>query len=969
MNMRSAIHALMGILWILAEIQAEPPLGDGHWSFQPLAEVDLSSLGAGCSGGSAIDGYVRARLEDRGLSSAKQAAAHRQIRRLCLTLTGLPPEPALVTAFVEDPTDDHYARLVDGYLQSPRFGERWARHWMDVVRYAETWGYEWNHLIREAYRYRDYLIGAFNEDLPYDEFIREHIAGDLLPEPRKNEVLGINESLIGGAFYRFGETGHDDCVLYPEISLDVMDNQIDTLTKSFQALTVSCARCHDHKLDGIPQRDYYALLGVMASSRQVIRTLDLPDLQRGVKEKLLELKGLIRGELSQIWMGDLQAISPDRLDEMVEGVDGKHIEHPLYAWHSHQQNRAWQDTATALRNEHQRRVAFNRENFEIFGDFTSRSRQNPGWGMEGLAVAEGLVPHGDFAVLPSGAEVIHGILPAGFYSHALSEKLNAALRSPWLPANKRFISYQSTGERGSVCRTVIANCTLPYFHTHRFNSPDLSWKKLGLEHLRTSPLVGLQTYLEWATVLDDQGYPLLDLPQVKYHETLTDSRSYFGLTKVLAHDVDRPPFEELEAQLLLFDTPVSSTDDLARRYREILTGAVGSWSQDRAAASDVYWINAFIKLKLLRRARDSSKRLDHLVAEFRLVEEKLQKPKRIVGMVDQGGFDLPLFAGGEVTHPKEIVPRGFVSFIERLLAADPVATGSGRRRMAELIVHPDNPLTARVMVNRIWHYLFGQGLVRSVDDFGKLSDEPSHPQLLDYLARRFMDSGWSMKSIVRQIVLSQTFRQSSAVTAEGRELDPENRLLHRYPSRRLEAEVIRDSMLWASGRLDLRMFGPSIDPYRESDVDSRKLYAGPLDGDGRRSLYLKVTRMGPPKMLQLFNFPDPSMTRGRRDMTNVPAQALGLRNHPFVHQQAEHHARRLVQLTGEEKALEPLLEGLALRLLSRPLAPDEMRDYAGLFHQLAKLHELDSTTALPSVLVWKDVIHALYNLKEFTYVL
>ena len=172
---------------------------------------------------------------------------------------------------------------------------------MDVVRFAETWGYEWNLLIREAWRYRDYLIRAFNHDVPYDQLIREHIAGDLIESPRLNKKLGINESLIGTAFYRFGETGHDDCVLYPEISLDVMDNQIDTLSKAFQALTVSCSRCHDHKLDHIPQKDYYGLLGIMASSRQVIRTLDIPGSQDALKSQLSELKGRIRAELGSTW--------------------------------------------------------------------------------------------------------------------------------------------------------------------------------------------------------------------------------------------------------------------------------------------------------------------------------------------------------------------------------------------------------------------------------------------------------------------------------------------------------------------------------------------------------------------------------------------------------------------------------------------------------------------------------------------
>ena len=224
--------------------------------------------------------------------------------------------------------------------------------------------------------------------------------------------------------------------------------------------------------------------------------------------------------------------------------------------------------------------------------------------------------------------------------------------------------------------------------------------------------------------------------------------------------------------------------------------------------------------------------------------------------------------------------------------------------------------------------------------------------------------------MIREIVLSDTFRQSSATTAQGKQLDAENYLVHRYQSRRLEAEVIRDSMLAVSGRLDLTMFGPSVDPYRPEDIDRRKLYAGPLDGEGRRSLYLKVTRMGPSRLLELFNFPDPSMTRGRRDRTNVPSQALGLMNHPFVHQQAEVHAGRLLKEAGPSMDFGPLLETLFVRLFGRVPSEVERREYADFFRELASEHGLVShEDALQSTEVWQDFIHMLYNLKEFTYVL
>lgn len=966
------------------------PSGD-HWSFKALpGEAQFAArLRLLEEEGQPIDWYIRRRLAKDGLSLASPAAPHHQLRRLGLMLTGLPPDSETTRAFVDDPNDERYATLVEHYLQSPQFGERWARHWMDVVRYAETWGYEWNHLIREAWRYRDYLIRAFNQDLPYDQLVREHLAGDLFEKPRVNEDLGINESLIGTAFYRFGETGHDDCLLYPEISLDVLDNQIDTLSKAFQALTVSCSRCHDHKLDAISQKDYYALLGTLASSRQVIRTLDLPGRQASLKKELANSKTNIREELARIWERESAGISPEllrktwqkRAGEQKRAVGANQVEHALYAWErltnlpeGRSWNDRWAETKEAISLEHQRRRVRNRESYELFGDFRKRDNENSNWGFEGLAFekGEGFLSNGDFSVLPGGAQVLHGVLPAGLYSHGLSQKLNAALRSPLLPEGRKFLSYEAMGERNSVRRTVIANCTLPFFHTHRYSTTTLSWMTDDLDRIRKSHLRPLKFYLEWATVLDDQGYPILNLPQAKYQETLNDPRSWFGITRVYLHDVAGPPARELQGQLLVFETPAAGRDELAARYREILRSAIARWSADQATENDVFWLNSFLELELLSRHQKASEELSRLVAEYRALEENVQTPQRIAGMADQDdGFNVPLLGGGEITSPGELVPRAYLSQIEKLISKqNEDRVGSGRKHLADMIAHPANPLTARVMANRIWHYLFGYGLVRSVDDFGKLGNTPEHPELLDYLARRLIDSGWSVKSVIREIVTSDTFRQSPAVSAEAREKDPENRLFHRYPSRRLEAEVIRDSILWASGRLDPTMFGPSVNPYRQGDVDRRKLYAGPLDGEGRRSLYLMVTRMGPAKMLELFNFPDPSTTRGRRDATNVPAQALGLLNHPFVHQQAEVHAKRLLAEADADSSFASSLDGLFLSLFSRLPTETERKEYTEFFKVLAAAQGIkEFEEAVEHSAVWKDLIHTLYNLKEFSYVL
>ena len=299
---------LMGAPWPDTTPIADTDEGDfyeriskEHWAYQPMRASSPPAVERPDWSRNFVDRFILSRLQEAGLEPAPQVDPRAFVRRLSFSLIGLPPDPAALDELLADPSRAAYEAFVDRLLASSHFGEHWARHWMDVVRFGETYGYEWNYEVLGAWRYRDYLIRAFNQDLPFDQFIREHIAGDLLPRPRVNQEEGINESLIGAAFFRFGEMGHDDCVKFREIRTDVVDNQIDTLTRGFQGLTVACARCHDHKLDPIPTEDYYALYSILTSSRQVTRTLDTGEMHRGLLAKLQQLKPLIRQELALHW--------------------------------------------------------------------------------------------------------------------------------------------------------------------------------------------------------------------------------------------------------------------------------------------------------------------------------------------------------------------------------------------------------------------------------------------------------------------------------------------------------------------------------------------------------------------------------------------------------------------------------------------------------------------------------------------
>jgi hypothetical protein len=289
-----------------------------------------------------------------------------------------------------------------------------------------------------------------------------------------------------------------------------------------------------------------------------------------------------------------------------------------------------------------------------------------------------------------------------------------------------------------------------------------------------------------------------------------------------------------------------------------------------------------------------------------------------------------------------------------------------RLELAELVASPKNPLTARVYVNRVWHWLFGQGLVRTPDDFGHVGDLPSHPELLDYLTHDFIASGWSTKQLVRSILLSQTWQQSQQSASGAQDVDPTNRLLHHFPVQRLDAESLRDAMLFVSGRLESHLYGPTSNPYRLSEDDQKRLFSGPLDGLGRRSIYTKVTIMEPPRFLATFNQPAPKIPTGRRDVTTTPAQSLTLLNDPFVAGQADYWASRLIQQS--DTTIESRLQQMFVKALGREASSEELSRWSEAARDFASDEKIPEREVLRSQSVWQTMAHAMFNTKEFLYV-
>jgi len=973
-----------------------------HWAFQPINRFHLDK--AEPQGGEtpslekvvgpanaihSVDYFVRGALSNAGLKPAEPADRQTLIRRLSLVLTGLPPTPLEVDLFVRDASPEAYPRLVDRLLASPHFGERWARHWMDVMRFAETFGNDWNYEIKGAWLYRDYLIRAFNQDVPYDQLIREHLAGDLLQKPRINAKEGINESVLGTSFLRLGELGHDDCIRFRQIRTDVVDNQIDTLGKAFQGLTVACARCHDHKLDPIPTSDYYALYGALTSSRMVMRNADTPDVNAAAKQRLRELKPLIRSELAKQWIQetgliprylmaahrawkglppkeqDLTELSLDRIQAWLALLEKQKpgMEEPLYPWiqlAGSELAQEWRKLQSRYAEETRSRVAYNREKFRPFGDLARDGFG--GWYADGNASLDGPSPSGEFAVANSGPAAVTGVFPAGIYTHALSERLDAALRSPLVPKDKKFLSLQVVGGRMGAWRTILDNCMLSEDY-QLLDSDSPRWLKIP----NRDDQPALPFYVELVTKGSNPRIP--DRPdRLKVTQAQLDSPySYFGVARAYLHDVDESPRDELSHLAPLFaGASPASLEAVAERYASIIRRSLERWAAGKSTDDDARWIGWLLENRVVTNASSQSPRLQELIEDYRLAESRIAAPKTFNGTADlEAGYDFPVLPAGDAEHPGKTVPRGFLQLIAGTQEGVK-AFGSGRLEIANLIASPSNPLTARVMVNRIWLHVIGRGIVPTADNFGVYGERPSHPELLDALAAQFIRDGWSIKKQIRFLLMSQTFQQSSQASPEALASDPQNRLLSHYPVRRLEGESIRDTILAVSGRLDRTMYGPSIQPYREEPKDYRKLHQGPLDGNGRRSIYIKVTRHEGSRFLDTFDFPSPTVARGNRDTTNVPAQALALLNDPFVLDQAAFWADRLIK--AQAPTVEARLDSMFRAALGRLPDDAERARFAGLAKELANLHKATPEKTLESREVWKDMAHAIFNLKEFIYV-
>lgn len=498
-----------------------------------------------------------------------------------------------------------------------------------------------------------------------------------------------------------------------------------------------------------------------------------------------------------------------------------------------------------------------------------------------------------------------------------------------------------------MVRVIVDNYPLPsnpIFAKAVLNNDEPGWIRLDTAYRK-----GSMAYLEFGT-RDDLTRPLDDKPKEKGKDTpkakLRDGRSFFSAETVVSHNTKEPPKELPIALLPLLDGPApKSVAELGARYEAVLKDAVAAWREDRLSEAQRAFLDDLIRHEVLPVALPQLPELKPLVAEYRRLEAGIPVPQRAPGVLETAAYDAPFFPRGDHLKPGEAVARGYLEVID----SKPYPTKlSGRLELAADIANPSNPLTARVTVNRIWHWMFGKGIVPTVDNFGRLGEKPTHPDLLDFLAARFVEQGWSIKEMVAYLATARAFQIDGAPSAKSGEVDPANELLSHFRVHRIEAESVRDSLLAVAGSLDARMGGPS-------DDDS-----------ARRSIYLRVRRTGLNPFLQVFDAPKPFTTLGRRDATNVPAQSLTMLNSPFVIAQSTRWAKALVK--DESATSEARVRRMFAIAFGHGPDDHELEMATRYLALLAEDRKIPPDQVLASEPIWQDFAQSLFNLKEFIYV-
>ena len=753
--------------------------GREFWAFKPIKLPLLPAVQKGEWIQDEIDRYILRGIEEHDLEPSQKAKPTTLLRRIFFDLTGLPPSPQDIKDYQNSSSQESFENVVNKLLESPRFGERWGRHWLDVARYADTTGGGRNNPFPNSHRYRDYVINSFNNDKPFDQFIIEQIAGDLMPSSTDEEY---NEKLTGTGFLALGPHNYElqDKEL---LRMEVVDEQLTAVGKAFMGLTMDCARCHDHPFDPISITDYYSMAGIFRSTNSLV-----PGNVAGFHERELR----------------------DEFGEQREQYD---------------------QTLASL--EKRLKDAVNL--FKALGgkESNSNTRSLDPLTLEGIVVDE-------LAVMKKGNWKLSthtpGYVGSGYHHDNNTGKGN------------KSITYRANISKGGEYDVQVSYTD-------------------GSNRSKKTPI----------TVMHADGEQKIYIDQTKPPAILGTFTSV-GVFR----------FEPIERDVVQITTEGTEGYVIADAIRLVAIenkyGVPNFSDKPKETEHD---------LVAQKKLADAQKSVEKLKGEIE-IHKRSQPPKvaKVMSVLEQEKTgDWHIHLRGGIRNLGPLVERGFLK-VAIPKGASSVAeipdSSSGRLQLAKWIASSNNPLPARVYANRIWHHLFGRGIVASTDNFGEMGDRPTHPELLDYLANYLIENNWSSKSLIRKIVLSSTYQMTTNVSAIAQKIDPENNLFSRQNRKRLEAEAIGDAMLLAGGQISANH------PVLEK----------------RRFIFQKLNRNNLSELFEVFDYPNPGLVSGNRNISSVPTQALYMMNNEFVIKQA-----RLVSEIIEKKETNDLNGKITLAFL------------------------------------------------------
>lgn len=1026
------------------------------WVWQPVEKKDPPTVQNKTWPHNEVDRHILARLEAAGLTPAPDADRTALLRRLYFDLIGLPPTPGDVKDFLADKEPGALERVVNKLLDSQHFGERWARHWLDLVRYAESRGHEFDNDTPNAFQYRDYLIRALNADVPYDQFVREHVAGDLLTKPRLHPTKKFNESVLGTGFWFLGEWVHSPVDIRKDES-DRFDNMLDVMSKTFLGVTVACARCHDHKFDAISSADYYSLSGFLQSSdyrqvrfesiaqnshvaeqlarvdakyqRQILELLESQNIRPPNQTSYLNDDSIVvdfgnipqskylqdgyifgksprqeglaylsdeSGKISvathasaasdSIWNG-LESITEGQMQDRSRLANlpksGRKLRSPTFELKEGSVNCLVNGTGHIIACVDSHRLVAG----PLHGQTVVSVKAGQRWVNLNLSRYIGHRLHLEF-VPAKNEQLSVRMITQGLDSKGLAEidRRLADIDRPYQVYAKAAEELLNTGEGNKIEERVFAD-----FESGTYDG----WEVTG-EAFGKIPQT-LKTIASYQGRINGRGKYFVNSHNIRPGGDVQKGDSLTGTLTSPEFAIDFDAIEFLVGggphkgltcvNLVIDGKPVLSATGKANNQMSLNTWNVRPFKGKKAKIQVVDnhtsgWGNIGLDHIVFQKVVPADKNKGAAISPTAAVAQKIvrswkQEREQLAGqivlksrvapaMLDGTGEDDRILIRGNSSKPGKVEPRHFLTAISGDAPLS-IKKGSGRLELAEHINDPANPLTSRVIVNRIWHHLMGRGIVPTVDDFGFLGQRPTHPELLDHLATRFLADGRSIKRMIKYIVMSRTYQMSGHADSKALEADPKNMLWHYCPPRRLQGEVIRDSLLALSDRLDRTYLGPPVPIHLTAFMDGRGRPGrnGPLDGNGRRSIYVAVRRNFLSPFMLTFDTPVPFSSMGRRNVSNVPAQALILLNDPLVVELARKWGERAVKNvpSWDDKTVDSRVEWLYLAGFGRQPTKQESEVAVAYLKTQAKKRNVP----IDEVGLWADFAHVLVNTKEFIF--